>query len=129
MSDPTVDFPPTRTWQAEADRLWSMPEMEDPRPDQSIDDWINRIPYRGQWVIPGVLARLVKRARTEAAPDGEALYEEKMRNAILFSALYELVDAIENDSGAEPSKSVYDRALDAAKELACYRSSLQDSEV
>ena len=62
-----------------------------------------------------------------AAPD--ALNEEKRCNAILFSALYELVDAIENDSGAEPSKSVYDRALDAAKELACYRPSLQDSEV
>lgn len=49
-----------------------------------------------------------------------ALENERFSNAVLFTALYELVDAIEKNSGAEPSQSVYDRALDEAKEACCY---------
>lgn len=43
------------------------------------------------------------------------LETEKFRNAVLFSALFELVEAIDANSGYEPSKSVYDRALDEAR--------------
>lgn len=37
------------------------------------------------------------------------------RNASVMTALRELVEAIDNNSGYEPSKSVYDMALDAAR--------------
>ena len=49
-----------------------------------------------------------------------ALERERFSNSMLFCALFALVDAIENNSGAEPSQSVYDRALDEAKEACCY---------
>jgi len=48
------------------------------------------------------------------------LDRERFHNAVLFCALFTLVDAIEQNSGAEPSKSAYDMALDAAKEVCCY---------
>lgn len=48
------------------------------------------------------------------------LERERFHNSMLFCALFALVDAIENNSGAEPSQSVYDRALDEAKEACCY---------
>ncbi len=51
---------------------------------------------------------------------------EKFHNAVLFSALYELVEAIDNNSGYEPSKSVYDRALDEAREVLAGRGPTYD---
>lgn len=47
--------------------LWDRPDMRDPASDEDIDAWISNIPYRGEWVVPGVLFRLVERVRAEAA--------------------------------------------------------------
>lgn len=54
-----------KEWREAADRLWNMPDMDDPKPDQTLEDWVNSIPYRGQWVVPGVLTRIIERARQE----------------------------------------------------------------
>lgn len=54
-----------KKWREAADRLWNMPDMQDPKPDEALEEWANEIPYRGQWVVPGVLLRLIKRAREE----------------------------------------------------------------
>lgn len=54
-----------KEWREAADRLWDMPDMADPKPDETLEAWAGEIPYRGQWVVPGVLFRLIERAREE----------------------------------------------------------------
>jgi hypothetical protein len=53
---------------------------------------------------------------TTHTKDGWLLAEREM----LLASLVDLISAIEQNSGYEPSKSVYDRALDIAKQVCEY---------
>lgn len=52
-----------RAIMAERRRRW--PEMRDPRPDETLEDYYNQIPQFAEVVVVGVVIRLIKRAQAE----------------------------------------------------------------
>lgn len=74
-------------WAKRWNNLWDMPDMRDPRRDESLEEYWMQIPYRGEWVVPGVIIRLIKRARAEGSgaseiPEIEKAVLLKMSNEI-----------------------------------------------
>lgn len=84
------------TLRARCNELWHLPEMRDPRPEQSISDWISNIPCRAEWVVPGVLRRLVERIEAECAVATERQTEKfRAEVAVLTSTVKALQDLVQ----------------------------------
>lgn len=56
-----------RALSAEVGRILASewPLMRDPRPDETLTDYVNQIPQFAEVVVVGVVARLIKRAQAE----------------------------------------------------------------
>jgi hypothetical protein len=76
-----------RALSAEVGRILASewPLMRDPRPDETLADYVNQIPQFAEVVVVGVVARLIERAKAE----------ERERSAMIADAEFEAMKRLD----------------------------------